>query len=228
MSKIEKNKKNMEKIKKKNDLPVFGSDRDFLTAFLSETGPSKTTDDEKEKRGTSRKNKHGLPFIEDYETRFLQESESGTDPGEEETLTDGKEIPPEEEDFAQLLDDSFKSRKPSKATPKPVPLKRRLKKYPPPEADLDLHGFTAIGAEAKAKSFIHSAKHQGFFTLRIIVGRGLHSQEGPVLPHVIEDLLKLMKKEKIVLAYEWESRKKPKTNKGNSGAVLVYMNQFND
>ncbi len=58
MSKIEKNKKNMEKIKKKNDLPVFGSDRDFLAAFLSETGPSKTGDDEKEKRDAIRKNKH--------------------------------------------------------------------------------------------------------------------------------------------------------------------------
>ncbi len=222
----------MGKIKKKNDLPVFGSDRDFLTAFLSETQPSKTKDEEKEKKGGRRINKHGLPFVEDYESRFLPESESGTEVGEEDPLDEnqitGSSPPEEEEDFAQLLDESFKSRKPSRVVPKPVPLKRRLKRYPPPEADLDLHGFTAVGAEAKAKAFIHSARHQGIFTLRIIVGRGLHSQEGPVLPDVIQDLLKLMKKEKIVLAFEWEGRKKPKTGKSSSGAVIVYMNQFND
>ncbi|MCG8632451.1 MAG: Smr/MutS family protein [Desulfobacterales bacterium] len=217
MSKTEKNKKNMGKNKKKNDLPVFGSDRDFLTAFLSEKEPSKTSDEEKGKKEAKRLNKHGLPFVEDYESRFLPEPDAGANSGDE------NPEPPEEEDFAKLLDESFRSRKPSGTAPKPVPLKKRLKRYPPPEADLDLHGFTAIGAEAKAKSFIHTARHQGVFTLRIIVGRGLHSQEGPVLPDVIEDLLKLMKKEKIVLAFEWEGRKK-----SSSGAVIVYMNQFND
>ena len=104
-----------------------------------------------------------------------------------------------------------------------MPLKRRLKRYPPPEADLDLHGFTAIGAQVKTRAFILNAHVQGFFTLRIIVGKGLHSEGGPVLPHVVEDLLKEMKKENIVLAYEWEGRKKSK-----SGAVLVYLKRFTD
>ncbi len=62
-----------------------------------------------------------------------------------------------------------------------------------------------------------------FFTLRIIVGKGIHSEDGPVLPHVVEDLLKEMKKENIVLAYKWEGAKKLKF-----GAVLVYLKRFDN
>lgn len=223
MSKRENLKKNIGKTKKKNDLPVLESDRDFLAAFLDENTHRKTGEKEKEKKESGRRNKHGLPFIEDYETRFTEGPDPSGKSGEESAVSDAPADETPEEDFALLLEDSLRQQKPSKTTPKPVPLKRRLKRYPPPESDLDLHGFTAIGAEAKAKSFIHSAKRQGFFTLRIIVGRGLHSQEGPVLPHVVDDLLKQMKKEKIVLDYTWEGRKKSK-----SGAVIVYLNQFND
>jgi DNA-nicking Smr family endonuclease len=104
-----------------------------------------------------------------------------------------------------------------------MPLKRRLKRYPPPEAYLDLHGFTAIGARIKARTFISSAHVQGFFTLRIIVGKGLHSEDGPVLPHVVEDLLKEMKNDNLVLSYKWEGGKRSKF-----GALLVYLKRFTD
>ena len=108
-----------------------------------------------------------------------------------------------------------------KKKPNPMPEKKRLGRYPLPEKDLDLHGFTAVGAEIKAKSFITTCKLQGFFTLRVIVGKGLHSDTGPVLPDVIENLLKALKKENIVLAYEWDRKKK-----SQSGAVIVYIKQF--
>ncbi len=104
-----------------------------------------------------------------------------------------------------------------------MPIKKRLKRYPPPEAELDLHGFTALGAEVKAKSFISTCKHQGYFSLRIIVGKGLHSDLGPVLPDVIEDLLKILEKQNVVLAYKWDQQTKSK-----SGAVIVYLKQFNN
>ena len=102
-----------------------------------------------------------------------------------------------------------------------MPVKKRLKRYPPVEVELDLHGYTAIGAQVKARSFIHSCKHQGYFTVRIIVGKGLHSDCGPVLPDVVEDVLKEMKKQDLVISYEWDKRKKSK-----SGAVIVYLKQF--
>ena len=215
-------KKNKEKIKKKNDLPVLDSDRDFLNAFLSDDNCSKQGKKKpagQSDQNVSRVNKHGLPFIEDYETRFQSEPEEKQDPDSD----TAPERPTPEEDFASLLDESLKQRKPSRQAPKPMPLKRRLSRYPLPEKDLDLHGFTAIGAEIKARSFVLSAHQQGFFTLRIIVGRGLHSEDGPVLPHVIEALLNTLKKENVVLAYEWERKKKVK-----SGAVIVFLKRFSD
>jgi len=200
---------------KKKGVRTLGCDREFLTAFLQEDPPAdfkpRTEEDKKI-------NRHGLPFVEDYETWFTQAGLA---------QSKGKDHPApesvEEEDFAQLLSESFKAHPPEKKTAKPVPLKKRLKRYPPPEADLDLHGFTAIGAEARAKSFIQTALHRGYFTVRIIVGRGVHSPDGPVLPHVVEDLLKMLKGDKQVLSYEWEGGQRKK-----SGALKIYLNQFND
>lgn len=169
------------------------------------------------------KRKNDLPKLasdKDFLSAFLRdEQEASADKTAEQEPAD----PDPEADFSTLLEASLKQKRPPGHAPKPVPLNRRLKRYPPPEADLDLHGFTAIGARVKTQSFIFNAHVQGFFTLRIIVGKGLHSEGGPVLPHVVEDLLKEMKKENIVLAYKWEGRKK-----SNSGAVLIYLKRFDD
>lgn len=169
------------------------------------------------------KRKKALPKLasdNDFLSAFLSdEQDASADKTAEQELAD----PDPEADFSTLLEASLKQNPLPRHAPKPVPLKRRLKRYPPPEADLDLHGFTTIGARVKTRSFISNAHVQGFFTLRIIVGKGLHSESGPVLPHVVEDLLKEMKKENIVLAYEWEGRKKSK-----SGAVRVYLKRFDD
>lgn len=168
-------------------------------------------------------------MIDDCEALFLAEDDALDEGGcgtgassviaKEEPLLE--DISPEA--FEQLLEDAFKARKPSRHEPKPMPLKRRLKRYPGPEKNLDLHGFTAIGAEIKARAFITTAKKQGYFTLRIIVGKGRHSEDGPVLPNVIEDLLKTLKTENIVLNYQWEGPKKSK-----SGAIIVHLKQFRD
>lgn len=197
---------------KKKGVRKLGSDRDYLAAFLAAEKAAG-----KKSAGAGEKiNRHGLPFVEDYETQFEA-------PGEEAQDRPADAHDQAEEDFAQLLADSFKENPPKRKPVKPVPLKKRLKRYPGPEADLDLHGFTAIGAEAKARSFIQTALHQGYFTLRIIVGKGTHSPDGPVLPHVVEDILKAMKSEKKVLSYEWEGGRRK-----NSGALIVYLNQFGD
>ncbi len=214
-------------------MPVFDSDADLLSAFFDENwfpaGVEKKTFKDKKNQGSNKVpnretkiNKHGLPFIEDYQTQFLAGENREDKPGEDE-LSRTRQPEVEQEDFARLLDESLKKKIIPRHIPKPMPLKRRIKRYPPPEADLDLHGFTAVGAQLKARNFISTAKLQGFFTLRIIVGRGLHSQEGPVLPHVVEDLLSALKKENIVLSYEWEGGKK-----NRSGALIVHLKQFSD
>ncbi len=96
--------------------------------------------------------------------------------------------------------------------------KEKLRRYPAPQAQLDLHGFTAPRARQRADAFIRTVRADGLFTVSIIVGKGLHSEGGAILPDVIEDLLMDLKREDIVLAYRWEKRLKRK-----SGAVIVFL-----
>jgi DNA-nicking Smr family endonuclease len=147
---------------------------------------------------------------------------------------DAHDLEPEisEKEFEELLDNSLKGKsmdkmmqeKKERGAPKKVPLSRRLKRYPPSESRLDLHGFTSTGAVIKADSYIRTAFRTGLFTLKIIVGKGIHSEFGAVLPDVIQDLLLRLKTEGIVLHFAFEKKKK----KTKSGAILVYLNQFND
>ena len=191
----------------KNNLPVFDSDHDFLKAFEKKekikTGSQENIFiDPPEKNQT---NKHGVWVLDNL--------------SEENTVTENST----QEDFIELLEESFKKGRAKKSLKKPsaMPVKKRIKRYPPVEIELDLHGYNAIGAQLKARSFIHNCKQHGFFTLRIIVGKGLHSDLGPVLPDVIEDVLREMKKQGLVIWYEWDKKKKSK-----SGAVIVYVKQF--
>ena len=177
----------------KNKLTVFDSDEEFLKAFTKKDKP-KTA---------------------------VQEKTAFRDAAEEQDCED-TDNSLENEDFAAMLEESFKIRKSKPiGKPKPLPLKKRLKKYPGAELELDLHGYNAIGAQLKLRSFIQTCKHQGLFTVRIIVGKGLHSEDGAVLPDIVEDELKEMKKQNLVIFYEWD-RKKKKT----SGAIIVYLKQF--
>lgn len=93
-----------------------------------------------------------------------------------------------------------------------------VKNYPAPQSELDLHGETSQSAEFRADNYIRSALSRGLLTLRIIVGKGTHSEFGAVLPDTIEDLLNKLKKEKVVLSFRWEKKVKRK-----SGAIIVYL-----
>lgn len=201
MGKKTKKKKKHGQKQNKNDLPIFDSDQDFLRAFNKE-GDIKINHGKDDFIESTPKNKHGMPVIN--------------------PLSNGQSLKEDEVDFAELLEESFKKQRGQPAKkPSPVPVKKRLKRYPPVEAELDLHGYNAIGAQVKTRTFIISCKLQGFFTLRIIVGKGLHSDLGPVLPDVVEDVLKEMKKQGQVIFYEWD-----KKNKRKSGALIVYLKQF--
>ena len=177
----------------KNRLPVLDSDEEYLKAFTKE-GKPKTA---------------------------VQEKSAFRNAAEEQGCEDHDDFL-ENEDFATMLEESFKIRKSKPiGKSKPLPLKKRLKRYPGVELELDLHGYNAIGAQLKLRSFLQTCKHQGFFTVRIIVGKGLHSEDGAVLPDIVEDELKEMKKQNLVIFYEWD-RKKKKT----SGAIIAYLKQF--
>jgi len=202
---MENNKKNRKK-RDKNNLPIFDSDQDLLHAFENkESSCSNHGGKSKIKADKRDINKHGIDILtEDY---------------------NGLDSPNEvEEDFATLLEESFKQKKinpSSKRRKDQMPVKKRLKRYPGVEKTLDLHGFNAIGAQIKAKSFINSCKQFGYFTIRIIVGKGTHSDLGPVLPDVVEDVVRDMKNNGQVLSYDWEKKSKSK-----SGAIIIYLKQF--
>lgn len=186
--------------KRKQPTRKLSSDQEYIDAFTRR--PESGTKNGPEKPLL---NRHGLPIVDEVPFGSEQEAQ-------------------EEEDFSSLLEESFnRKRLPRKPKPSPMPYKKRIKRYPPPEIELDLHGYTALGAEVKAKSFLITCKQQGYFTVRIIVGKGLHSDLGPVLPDVIEDLLNALKKQDVVLGFEWDRRKKSR-----SGAVIVYLRQFSD
>lgn len=198
------------------------------------------------KKKSSRKNKNKLPIL-DFDHDFLQafentqeNSSDGHAPDSMEFFENSQQSPhegistnpdsmgrtfadhTEEENFADLLEEySRKGRSRPVKKASPMPVEKRLKRYPGVECELDLHGYNAIGAQVRAGSFIHSCKQQGFFTIRIIVGKGLHSDGGPVLPDVVEDVLKEMKKQEIVIGYKWDRIKKSK-----SGSVVIYLKHF--
>ena len=191
--------------RKKNGILKLDSDHDFLKAFETEQPPAgnRPVPGEPESLKSQKTNRHGVRILE---------NSSGTGNGAE-----------TEADFQTLLEASF-ARKPEKSrnrNPGAVPLKKRIKRYPPVEKSLDLHGCTALKARFLARSFIQTCKEQGFFTIRLIVGKGRHSETGPVLPDVIEDLAAELKGTGQVLWFEWE-----KKTKKSSGALIVYLKQF--
>ena len=201
-----KEKKHVKK-HRKNDLPIFDSDHDFLEAFEKKDGlktdnlEPPVVQDTVFQKST---NRHGVRVLD-----HLPNENKGTDDSIE-------------EDFVQLLEESFIKRNiTSVKKTAPMPVKKRIRRYPPVEIELDLHGYNAIGAQVKVRSFIHSCKQQGFFTVRIIAGKGLHSDLGPVLPDVVEDVLREMKQKDLVIWYEWDKKKKSK-----SGAAIVYLKHF--
>lgn len=101
---------------------------------------------------------------------------------------------------------------------RPLTPGERLKEYPPPQAELDLHGCKAPEAEKKTETFIGNARRRGIRTVRVIVGKGLHSSGKAVLPGVVENKIIQLKRRQWVLSFKWENKDKRK-----SGALIVYL-----
>ena len=159
------------------------------------------------------KTKHGIPILHSGEDFFSAFKE-----------------PPGEEDFNEILSESLGEKtldvllkeKTDRVGPKKqFTEKQRLARYPLPQGQIDLHGYTARWADLKADSFIKKAFYSGMYTIRIIVGKGLHSPDGPVLPDIIEKRVIQLKNEEIVFAYEWDRKQKFK-----SGAIIVFLNNY--
>lgn len=99
-------------------------------------------------------------------------------------------------------------------------LGERLKRYPAkPQRELDLHGKKGVEAGQAVRLFLLGSSQQNLRKVRIITGKGLHSEEGQsVLKAVTEAKIKELKDEGRILASEWEGK-----SRTSSGAVIVYL-----
>ncbi|MFC2146132.1 Smr/MutS family protein [Acidobacteriota bacterium] len=99
-----------------------------------------------------------------------------------------------------------------------VTVSERIKTYPAPQVELDLHGNTAVEAEKRTEAFIENARREKIRTVRIIVGKGLHSEGKAVLPDMVEEKIIRLKRKNWLLGFEWE-----KKDKSKSGALILYL-----
>jgi len=87
-------------------------------------------------------------------------------------------------------------------------------KYPQTiDAELDVHGMTRDEAGGAVLAFLAESEGEHRKLIRIIVGRGLHSKNGPVLARTVRDLLDME-------GYEFRDAK---VNEGGEGAVIVKL-----
>ena len=96
----------------------------------------------------------------------------------------------------------------------------RLKSYPSkPQRDLDLHGKKGEEAGRAVRLFLLESERLNLRKVRIITGKGLHSEEGQsVLKTVTEAKIKELKDEDRILASEWDGK-----SRTSSGAIIVYL-----
>lgn len=96
--------------------------------------------------------------------------------------------------------------------------KSTLIKYPEPQDEIDLHGLKGTEAELKTDFFIRDSKARGLVTIRIIVGKGTHSEGRAILPDIVEGKIIDLKREGQIHTFRWEKGKKLK-----SGSVIIYL-----
>ena len=137
-----------------------------------------------------------------------------------------KNIGPEKS-FKELVDESFSDEsnralikeKITTASDK-IELSKnsKLNAYPEPQDEIDLHGLHGDEAELKTDFFIRDSNAKGLSTIRIIVGKGTHSEGRAVLPDIIEGKVIDLKGEGQILSFKWEKGKKLR-----SGAIIIYL-----
>jgi DNA-nicking Smr family endonuclease len=177
-------------------------------------------------------NKHGIPLFGNHADLavFFRDNPLNDKP----QPTVRKLIDPSEpslenpDDFRKMLEDYLdgkdkhsllREKHDDPPDKKPPSKTERLKSYPPPQEELDLHGCTAQEALTKTEMFIRNARYKGKRTLLIIVGKGIHSDGRAILPDAVEDRLIELVQKNWVLSFEWEKGLKRK-----SGALIVYLN----
>jgi DNA-nicking Smr family endonuclease len=105
---------------------------------------------------------------------------------------------------------------------KPVATPRRMKRLKQgkltPDASFDLHGFQRAEVVGKLRYFLQNAQYQGWQTLLVITGKGLHSEDGePILRDEAELFLSGEGKKFIA---EWGRAPK---QYGGDGVLVLFL-----
>lgn len=130
----------------------------------------------------------------------------------------------DEEPFSRMLEDALSGADQAEIIRQKypenvqVPEQRRLSPRGTPGAELDLHGCHVREALVRVEAFLETAALQGLDAVRIIVGKGLHSQGSAVLPDAVEGKIVELKRRGRVATFAWE-----KKHKRASGAVIVFL-----
>jgi DNA-nicking Smr family endonuclease len=82
-----------------------------------------------------------------------------------------------------------------------------------PDEVLDLHGLT--GKEAAAEVADLRSRYDRGTHLRIIIGKGTHSRDYPVIPHVVRNAL-------MAQAIPWNYAKQKDGGEGAIDCVIMY------
>jgi DNA-nicking Smr family endonuclease len=102
--------------------------------------------------------------------------------------------------------------------PAPPSLQEILRHFPPPQETLDLHGVIGAEAEARVIGFLNASNALKHRTVRIITGKGLHTEGPAVLPPLVEIALSELKRSGRILHYAWDKKRRER-----SGSVVVYL-----
>ena len=63
---------------------------------------------------------------------------------------------------------------------------RKMRYTPHIDAELDLHGYTSYEACRAVDDFLRESSAHDYTRVRLVVGKGNHSAQGPVLPNAIK------------------------------------------
>lgn len=218
----------------RHGMPIFSNDTDFEAFFKEEAPPPEPGTPERRpprpkpenpRPPAPQTNRHGIPVFGKEADLSVYFTEPEADFPNRPAAPPSPEAAPDE--FERLMESALEgldqtemlSRKQDELPPDRRPsLRRRLRDYPPPQAELDLHGYTSAQAAEETETFLRISRQRGRRTVLIITGRGIHSDGRPVLPDVVESRIADLRQRKWILASQWE-----RGSKRRSGALIVYL-----
>jgi len=159
----------------------------------------------------------------DVKRAFPEDSSDGETQVSDETKSLDSEGLSEEEQFLAAMEElsvSVEDAGPGDAVPtQSIPQRLKLLNQGrlKPEASLDLHGLLRRQVAEKVRFFLQDAKYQGFDTVLIITGRGIHSEGEPVLRTVAEQFLRGDGKN---LSKGWNRAPR---RYGGAGALIIFL-----